>query len=430
LSYTARRHGCNVIVLGHQLEDQIETVLIRLGRGTGPRGLCGIAWRRPGAVDTVRPLLDCRRETLASYLRGLQQPWREDPSNRDATRTRNRVRHELLPALEHTFGAGSLESWADSLEDMRTLWELLSLAATDLLMGSRRRSLLHERGRIELCDVAPLRKAPSAVCGAALHRWFESVGCVNLRRQHIRAALRLVRNGQSGQQVGLPGGASVWLEQDSVVVAAARVDRRPRPAGRVDFETAKTSAGEPGAIVADPESRLVVEITHDVPGRDRMVRESVRVSAPDALPAELVAWVDADAAAPQPWIVRTPQAGERVRLLGAPGSRKLARVLQDSRIPHRLRHAWPIVADAEGIIWVPGIGVAERLRVHAETSCAARLTLRTQSADRAAVAATRAAAARAAAPAPEPADSVPSPGTPAMPKPTPRATARPTAWGG
>ena len=88
----AREHDCEVVALAHQLEDQIETVLMRIGRGTGPRGLAGIPWRRPGVVDYVRPLLDCRRADLTAYLQSLEQPWREDPSNADDTRTRNRVR--------------------------------------------------------------------------------------------------------------------------------------------------------------------------------------------------------------------------------------------------------------------------------------------------------------------------------------------------
>ena len=379
LTQCAQQHACDVIALAHQLEDQIETVLMRLGRGTGPRGLVGIPWRRSGVVDFVRPLLDCRRAELTSYLQSAGQTWREDPSNQDPARLRNRVRHDLVPVLEDVFGADRLERWADSLDDLRLLWDFVHASAAGLLQSVRRRSPLDARGRMEVCDVDPLRQAPAAVCAAALQQWFEACGCVNLRRQHLRGAVDLIRNGQSGHRITLPGKRSVALEQRSVVLV---VDpSQVHTPARVGPETSETLIGERANRPADspvPSTpRLHVEITHRAPDRATLVGESTRIVAPDALPTQFVAWIDADAAAREPWTVRLPLRGDRVRLLGAPGSRTLARLLQDSRIPRRLRAAWPVVADADGILWVPGIGVAERVRVQPGTQRAARLTLRT-----------------------------------------------------
>ncbi len=378
----AREHDCEVIALAHQLEDQIETVLMRLGRGTGPRGLAGIPWRRTGPVDVVRPLLDCRRADLTAYLRSLEQAWREDPTNQDDTRTRNRVRRDMLPVLEQTFGAESLESWVDSLDDLRVVLDFVNASAGDLLQRVRRRSPLDGRGRIEVCDVGPLREAPAAVCAAALQQWLEAFGCADLRRQQLRAAVDLIQNGQSGHRIMLAGGHSVALEQRAVVVAVA-----PQPVSvtldpRATRAVAAVGRSEPAAQIepetSEPLGRLDVAIADAVPDRAMLVRDSTRFTAPDAFPAEFVGWIDADAASPQPWTVRLPEPGERARLLGAPGSRKIARILQHAHVPRRLRAAWPVVADAHGILWVPGMGVAERARVRSATQRAARLTLRTR----------------------------------------------------
>ena len=97
------------IALAHTQDDQAETVLLRLLRGAGPRGLAGIYPTRALTDDgsrVVRPLLAIRRAELRSYLGSLDQPWREDASNRDLRHTRNRIRHQLLPMLERDYNPG------------------------------------------------------------------------------------------------------------------------------------------------------------------------------------------------------------------------------------------------------------------------------------------------------------------------------------
>ena len=96
LEAQARTIGANKIALGHQSDDQVETVLFRILRGTGVRGLCGIPYRRE---MFVRPLLDVERAQILTYLRRRSIPFVEDPSNRDARFARARLRHQVLPAL-------------------------------------------------------------------------------------------------------------------------------------------------------------------------------------------------------------------------------------------------------------------------------------------------------------------------------------------
>ena len=88
--------GADVIATGHTRDDQAETFLLRLLRGAGPRGLAGI---HPRVGRAVRPVLDCGRDELRTYLAAIGQSFREDESNRDLSIPRNRVRHELLPLL-------------------------------------------------------------------------------------------------------------------------------------------------------------------------------------------------------------------------------------------------------------------------------------------------------------------------------------------
>jgi tRNA(Ile)-lysidine synthase len=126
--------GLNRIATGHTLDDQAETVLMRLIRGTGTRGLAGIHSRlvmgreqdNEPSGEVIRPLLGVRHQQLQQYLRHLKQPWREDSTNRDAHFTRNRVRQVLVPLLEREFnravvaGIGELAEIAREEEDY---WE-------------------------------------------------------------------------------------------------------------------------------------------------------------------------------------------------------------------------------------------------------------------------------------------------------------------
>ena len=106
LQQTAQRLGARYVATAHTANDQTETVLMRLLRGTGLAGLAGIPFTRPmgDAVSLVRPLLSSSRAQVLAELQRLDQPYREDATNRDQHFTRNRVRHSLLPLLREQFG--------------------------------------------------------------------------------------------------------------------------------------------------------------------------------------------------------------------------------------------------------------------------------------------------------------------------------------
>ncbi len=114
------------VATGHTADDQAETVLLRLIRGAGTRGLAGIhatrtsqhlqGGRGEGRKQIIRPLLGVRRAAIEAYLRSIGQPWREDATNRDPKFLRNRVRHELMPLLERDFNPAAVRALCDTAE--------------------------------------------------------------------------------------------------------------------------------------------------------------------------------------------------------------------------------------------------------------------------------------------------------------------------
>jgi tRNA(Ile)-lysidine synthase len=157
----AETAGARYVVLAHTRDDQVETVLHRLLRGTGLRGLAGMPRNRllSASVALVRPLLACTRRDVLDYLAAIDQPYRDDATNEQLHFTRNRIRHELLPAIRATYNTDvedALLRLAELAGDAQTVIEH---AAGDLLDACMVKS---EAGRVELAT-APLAGQPMLV---------------------------------------------------------------------------------------------------------------------------------------------------------------------------------------------------------------------------------------------------------------------------
>lgn len=131
LTTAAENMGARYLAMAHTSDDQTETVLLRLLRGAGLRGLSGVPRSRAlsPTLTLVRPLLDCSRETILSYLAGLSQTYRSDSSNLNTEHTRNRVRNELLPLLREQYNVevdDALRRIAVQAEDAQRLIEGLA----------------------------------------------------------------------------------------------------------------------------------------------------------------------------------------------------------------------------------------------------------------------------------------------------------------
>ena len=209
----AAERRCDVVVLGHHMEDRLETLFLRLGRGSGLRGLAGLRWRRPDRVDIVRPLLGCQRAELEEWLQDRALPWRCDPSNDDLRFARNRVRHVMLPALAD-LGPGWRQRAQQSLEDLGSAWDWMQEQAL---------AIAEQAGRDGALDRRVLKELPDLLLRTVLQIWLEDQGIKDLRREHLEEIARLAKNGQSGQICVLPGASRCYIEPERLVLAIAQV---------------------------------------------------------------------------------------------------------------------------------------------------------------------------------------------------------------
>ena len=354
LERAAIEHDCAYVATGHTADDNAETVAMRLLRGAGPDGLGGIPWSRPARagspVTIVRPLLAHRRAEVEAFLSARGRNWRNDGTNSDRAYLRNRVRHELLPALQK-------ESGHDVVDALNRLARTGTRLAATLRARAREQSsrLRADDGANRGLLCGPLTELPTLLAGQVVRGvLLELCGdLADFEQVHVAAVLRLADHGRAGTQIDLPRGVRVYRDYDRLLFVLGSLDWPmfdPQPLsvpGTCRIETLNLR------IEADLEDWVPV------------------AGAPDGSDG----WsecVDADAIA-GPLVVRTRLPGERFRPLGASGSRKLQDHFVDRRLARFRRDGWPIVATNDCIVWAVGLGISHEVRVTDSTRRVMRL---------------------------------------------------------
>lgn len=318
LARIAAEEGASAILTAHHADDQAETVLFRVLRGTGLRGLAGITGRRwPGIY---RPLLAFSRDEISDYAGKHGLGCRDDPTNRDLTIPRNLLRHRVIPMVEESVAPGArkaLNRLAGIARDNETAWASILPSLLEGLVESDGEDLVVVRSGF-------LAYHP-AVRNRLLRELFRRRG-IRPGAAGTRAALEFTRTGVSGGGMDLPGGFRLVREFDRLVLCPKPDRERDRP-----------------LIIPGP-SEGAGEVV--VGGRCMAFQWGTRL--PDG--------VEAVFRAPRcllrfPLRLRGRAPGDRVRL--PYGRKKLKRLFAEARIPASERDRIPVLADAEGrILWV------------------------------------------------------------------------------
>ncbi|NNE07344.1 MAG: tRNA lysidine(34) synthetase TilS [Gemmatimonadetes bacterium] len=331
--------GARVIATAHTMTDRAETVLLNLTRGAGLRGIAGITYRRN---RFVRPLLDVDREAVLHYLETHDLAFREDSSNENTDYHRNKLRLSIVPEIERALGRSITAPLARSAGIAAEAHDFIAHVASQWLTDSIRRD---EKRQTDVIDTGPLRRLPPAVgkeaVAQAARRWAESP--YSPSREIVESLWVAMESGESKR--------FRWNDCDFVVEGGVfaicpRADAPP-PASR-ELAVPGRLALDSGAIVetSRPETR-----PEHLTGRPHSLDE---------------AWMDADLVK-EPLHVRVWREGDRFHPLGAPGNRKLQDLFVDRKIPRTVRGRVPLVEDAEGIVWVAGVEIADRVRVTERT---------------------------------------------------------------
>jgi tRNA(Ile)-lysidine synthase len=386
---TRRDLTLNKIVTAHTLDDQAETVLMRLIRGAGLTGLGGIHPRIEVEDDDgelcgeiVRPLLAFRRHELEGYLKDIGQSWREDSTNADSSFTRNRVRQLLVPLLENEFNprvAENLSELAEIARGEEDYWEneiagwmgttvhwsepkwaqasqsqLVQIASGSLAaLKMLARDDIQSSGQSTSDDLqSKIDNAPWLVANASVSRaWFlgepiavqrrlvkaigERAG-IALEFKHVEEILRFAEeDGKAGKELSLPHGWKLKREHDELLFVTPDLRKSDHSQESRDYEY----------LLVLPGCVAVREIGISIEAR-RISADEVAAYNPDQL-------LDADSL-PGTLRVRNWRAGDRFWPAHTKSEKKVKELLQERHVAQPERGLWPIIVSGDEIVWMRG----------------------------------------------------------------------------
>jgi tRNA(Ile)-lysidine synthase len=355
----AIQSGAQAVAVGHNADDQVETVLMHLLRGAGPAGLRGMRWRSlpnpwSHTIPLVRPLLAVWRTDIEAYIHENQLSVLQDSSNTDTTFFRNRLRMQVLPYLQ------SLNP-----QIKQALWQTAELVGTDYEFLT---------SEVEQHWQSVIAWNKSGVIGIKREEF--STLPESLQRELLRHAVSILRPGLRDLDY-------------ATVQRTLLFNRASILGGQVDMIAGLNLVVEPGTMwlvekTAEIPGEEWPQINNNasailkIPGRYNLSNDwELLVQATncdDGLHSHAVkntdlyqAWIDADRVS-QPLVLRARQPGDVIQILGLNGQHtKLSDLFINHKIPRRLRAGWPLIAAEETIIWVPGVQLAHPARLTQNT---------------------------------------------------------------
>jgi tRNA(Ile)-lysidine synthase len=316
----------DAVATAHTLDDQAETVLHRLLRGAWTEGLGGIHPVVHCARGSIlRPFLETRREEIREWLQQRGQPWREDATNQDTAHTRNRIRLDLMPRLGeyNPQVAEQLARLATIARDEESWWDAelarilpgLVLPGKPVRGGGRAVSTHPEEGSAGI-ELERLRALAPAVRRRVLRAAAKRLGCALNFEQTERLMAMCEPEAAKKQEA-----AGLWAEK------SAR-----------ELRLVRKGASREEAIATEP-----VEVS--IPGEASGFGVRLR----------MVLAENASTASPGTVVLRTPRAGDRVRIRHSRGAKPLKEIFERMQVEPEARKTWPVLEWQRQIVWMKGV---------------------------------------------------------------------------
>lgn len=361
------------IAVAHTADDQAETVLAHLLRGTGLAGLGGI---HPAVGAIFRPLLTVRRSELRTYLRAKKQIWREDATNRDTTRTRARIRNKLIPFIEKYFQPGIVEhlaALAGLAREDEAYFEAgveerfcgvahreddeIRVAIADLFSPAGKKEFnAEDTESTEDAERATKNFAARALSKRLIRRIVAEVKqrAGQLGAGHVEAILELAHSGKSGRLLPLPGGLEVRRERDALVFRVGSNKNRANHGNTAREFEHRIDLASDSQDVNVPELGCVFRLrVIDWPSKRGETYKTGAVLDRDRLQFPLV--------------LRNWLPGDRMQPLGRRNTHKLKRLLNEKGISRWARDGWPVLMSGTALAWTRGFPVAAEFAANERT---------------------------------------------------------------
>jgi tRNA(Ile)-lysidine synthase len=344
LTAMADGHDCDCIATAHHKDDLAETMIHRLMRGTGFRGLCGI-WPVSYVYNGqfVRPMLGVRRKEIIQYCNENNIRWREDVSNKNTGFTRNRIRHSILPVIEK-------ES-----ENLTDLLAALSLKSRRFLLWTEKHArAIIAKGRLDrakeefVLEKALLEDCPPWVVYEVLREVLMELG-VGLRdytQQHFDAIGEMVK--QEKVKADFPAQVEIAVNNGTVLIQLKKEQLEPLPKS-VTFQIGQTVEFGQWKISFRQLDCSQVDLDEFSKTKNPFVErfDANKIKGP--------------------LIVRQRLVGDRFYPIGGSGEKKVARFLQDAQLDGQTKQQAFIIKDLDKILWVAPVRMSDQFKITSET---------------------------------------------------------------
>ena len=319
------------ILLAHHQQDQAETVLLHLLRGSGLTGLCGMKAQR---LPYVRPMLEVSKARIDGYIQEYHLPFVEDASNQDTAYRRNHIRHRLLPLLEQEYNP----------EIVTALSRMAELLQEEEAFLEEQVPQVPKEGQL---SVSWLLQYPVNLQRRILRKWLKQNGLkTDVQQVHLQQLMELAQ-GATGRRISLPKGLTVQKSYDILVIRRSGLE-----------SDMKQLLQEHGSAMPQEFPSFEME---------RMSAAAVcsQWGCPEQIPAlPEEKWLSADGLLDMP-VWRTRKPGDYITL--GSGRKKLKEFMIDEKIPREVRETVPLLADGSHVLWVYGYRISETVKITENT---------------------------------------------------------------
>ena len=350
LTHIAEANNCDCIATGHQKNDNAETIIHRLLRGTGYRGLAGIWPERvfDSKIKFVRPFLSVTRDEIIRYLQQKNISWREDNTNVDCKFTRNHIRHQLLPSLQRESTDSLIEELSDLSIKAGSFYKLI-YSEVDSIWPKISRQV---DNTISL-DLNIFQSQPYPVKIELILRSLDYIGCGqrNLTQGHFKRIIQLVEKNISGKTIQLPNEFFVRCEYKNL--SFSKTERKNSIEKQVVNSTELEIPGQTTfdkflikvSILESDETDFEKYIATKPPSIERFDLEKIKL----------------------PLVIRFRRPGDRFIPFGRTEEKKVGKFLTAQRVSHEIRQNILIIEDQEKLIWVCPVRISEQIKIDKTT---------------------------------------------------------------
>ena len=323
-----RENSIPLLAVAHNANDNLETMLFNLARGTSITGLCGIPRVRECAGGTlIRPILDMTREEILAYCKESSLEYVTDSTNADTEYARNRIRSQAIPALTSVSSA-AVTNAISTASILRSDAEYLSGLADSFL----------EKNFIgDAIDTEVLCRESKAISSRAVMKAFARISDISLEAVHVEAILELAEKSAAHSRIFLPGGVFAVIEENKL-----RFTKDPAPTNTIKEFCIEAHEGE--NYISQINSEIIIGNTHK---EINIYKKSIQLRIDSA---KIVGSL----------YLCSRREGDKIFMGGMRKSVK--KLMCDKKIPLDIRYRIPVLCDSEGIVAIPFIGVRDDVR--------------------------------------------------------------------